>query len=84
ADAAASVVMAHGDFGPQEVHIHAGQSVRWTNQDEHVHSVVADDGSWSSPDMPLGAVFVRRFATAGRYPFYCQQHPDMTGVVIVE
>jgi plastocyanin len=83
-EAAAGVVMANMEFRQHEVRIRAGQSVRWTNSDDDVHSVVADDGSWSSPDMPQRATFVHRFGKPGRYPYYCQQHPDMTGVVVVE
>ncbi|MDB4952419.1 MAG: blue (type 1) copper domain protein [Gemmatimonadetes bacterium] len=83
-DTAAVVEMRGSMFSVREVRVHAGQRVRWVNRDEDVHTVTADDGSWSSPDMHRGDVFARVFDKAGRYPFYCQQHPDMEGVVIVE
>jgi plastocyanin len=82
--AAASVLVKDFTFGPGKVRIRAGQSVRWVNQDDDVHSAVADDGSWSSPDLERGDAFARRFDTPGRYPYYCRQHPDMTGVIVVE
>jgi plastocyanin len=84
AGAAASVQVTNSEFTAKEVHVRAGQSVSWTNQDDDVHTVTADDGSWSSPDLRRGDVYVHRFDAPGRYPYYCQQHPDMSGVVIVQ
>ena len=80
----ASVQMKDFNFTVPEVHIRAGQSVRFTNLDDDVHTATANDGSWSSPDLKRGESYVRRFDAPGRYPYYCQQHPDMAGVVIVE
>jgi plastocyanin len=80
----AQVQIRNAEFAAREVRIHAGQSVRFTNLDDDVHTATANDGSWSSPDLRRGESYVRRFDTPGRYPYYCQQHPDMSGMVVVE
>jgi plastocyanin len=84
ADGVAAVPIKDSDFTVKEVHLRPGQSLRWTNLDEDVHTVTANDGSWSSPDLRRGESYVRRFDAPGRYPYYCQQHPDMSGLVVVE
>ena len=71
-------------FQPAEIRIRAGQSVEWSNRDPIQHTVTGKDGSWGSELLNEGQRYVHRFATPGRYPYYCTPHPQMTGVVIVE
>ena len=71
-------------FSPARIEIAAGTTIVWTNQDQLVHTVIADDGSWNSGDVAPGATWSRKFDTPGTYAFHCTPHPFMTGVVVVK
>ncbi len=71
-------------FAPTRIEIAAGTTIVWTNQDQLVHTVIADDGSWNSGDVAPGATWSHRFDTPGTYAFHCTPHPFMTGVVVVK
>jgi len=71
-------------FTPQRLEITAGTTVAWTNKDQLVHTVTADDGSWDSGEIAPDATWRRRFDTPGTYSFHCTPHPFMTGVVVVK
>lgn len=55
--------------------------VRWVNNDTVDHDVVFADGS--SPVLPAGASFERRFDQPGSFAYTCSFHPFMTGTVTV-
>lgn len=78
------VSMPGSAFSPRETTVRAGQQVEWVNLDLVAHTVTAHDGSWDSGGMEEGAVFVRVFDQPGRYSYFCQPHPGMAGVVVVE
>lgn len=71
-------------FAPERIEITAGTTIVWTNQDQLVHTVIADDGSWSSGDVAPGATWSHKFDTPGTYAFHCTPHPFMKGVVVVK
>jgi plastocyanin len=71
-------------FNPQTVTIKVGETVTWTNQDSHNHTVVADDGAFQSNDLANGATFSFTFDKAGTYAYHCSIHPTMTGTVTVQ
>lgn len=70
-------------FSPSRLEVAAGTTVRWTNNDQLVHSVTADDGSWDSGPIEPGRTWSHTFAPAGEYAFHCTPHPFMKGVVVV-
>ncbi|MGH7563524.1 MAG: cupredoxin domain-containing protein [Gemmatimonadota bacterium] len=78
------VVLRDFSFGPAEIRIRAGETVRWVNDDPVAHTVTADDGSFDSDLLENGEGFSRRFDDPGRYPYHCTPHPFMTGLVVVE
>lgn len=89
---AAKVAVEGHDFDPPEVHIKAGQTVRWVWVSGS-HNVVS--GSSCSPDGNFtsgasaqgpGTQFDHTFADKGTFPYYCDPHCGlgMTGKVIVE
>ena len=82
--AAAQVVLRQVAFAPREVRIRVGGTVAWRNADPMVHTVTADDGTWGSGLLREGDGYRRTFDTAGRFPYHCEPHPQMQGVVIVE
>jgi plastocyanin len=71
-------------FDPATITIKAGQSVTWTNKDGVVHTVTADDHSWTSGDIANGQTFTQTFSTAGTYKYFCAVHPNMVGTVVVQ
>ncbi|MQA92653.1 MAG: hypothetical protein GEU90_20930 [Gemmatimonas sp.] len=70
-------------FPNDRVEIPAGTTIRWTNRDDVVHTVSADDGSWDSAAILPGQTWSATFEEPGIYPFHCGPHPFMKGTVIV-
>jgi plastocyanin len=66
-----------------------GTAVTWTNQDTAVHSVVLPHIIDSETDIresgPLrqGQSFSYTFLARGTFQYYCAEHPNMIGTVIV-
>lgn len=85
AQTVAEVGIAGYKFGPLEVSIKVGDSVRWTNHEKRTsHSVVFPaEGGLESPRMFPDESWVRRFEKPGRYDYHCGPHPEMKGVVVV-
>lgn len=81
---AASIDIRDVAFAPREVRVHVGDAVAWFNRDPVPHTVTAVDRSWRSGFLSDGDRYVRVFAAPGRYEYFCEPHPQMTGVVIVE
>jgi plastocyanin len=70
-------------FSPVDLTVAAGTTVTWTNMDDVMHTVVADDGSWKSENMNVGEKFSHTFSTAGVFTYHCGVHPSMTGTITV-
>lgn len=82
-NAAATVRIAQLRFQTDTVTISAGQTVRWVNDDEVVHTVTFPRGPQSSGNLSRGAAFSVTFDRPGVYPYTCTPHPFMSGVVVV-
>jgi plastocyanin len=76
------VYMKNSIFSPALMTLTAGKPVAWINDDNLVHRVTADDGSFDSGDMQPGATFSRTFTMPGTFPYHCKYHKGMTGTVI--
>lgn len=72
-------------FHPAEVHIRVGEAVIWQNQEKRTsHSVVfSSRPEEASERLFPGESWQRRFDAPGVYPYHCEPHPEMMGVVIV-
>src|SRR5262245_19302844 len=76
-------------FSPSRLVIQAGDTVTWVNTGG-LHSVLADDGGFTSGDAaPADAPnwpFVHRFDRPGIFPYVCVPHEfhGMRGVIEVE
>jgi len=81
--AAAKAEMRTMSFLPKRIEITPGTTVRWTNNDQLVHTITADDGSWDSGPIEPGHTWSHTFAQPGDYAFHCTPHPFMKGVVVV-
>src|SRR5215212_4894621 len=71
-------------FNPAEVTIATGTAVSWVNDDSVPHTVTSTDGVFDSGIFDPGANFTWTFDQPGSFPYACQIHPQMQGMVIAE
>jgi plastocyanin len=71
-------------FQPATVNINVGDTVRWTQRDNTIHTTTSRTGVWNSGNMSIGRTFSFTFNTAGNFPYICTPHPFMTGTVVVQ
>ena len=60
-----------------------GTTVRWVNDDQFDHSIVADDESFRSDEFGKGEQFEQTFAQPGTYSYIWGIHPYMAGTIEV-
>jgi plastocyanin len=77
-----TVLIAGMSFSPGSLTVKAGTTVTWTNNDNTLHTVTADDASFSSGDMNKGSTFSHTFSTAGTYAYHCNYHAAMKASVV--
>jgi plastocyanin len=77
-------------YSPPEVEVAAGNSIKWTNNDDVAHTVTqgkpSDGGNstgFNSGPIKPGGTFVHFFDESGTYDYYCTIHPHMIGKVTV-
>jgi plastocyanin len=76
-------------YQPATIEVVWGTAVSWTNADTAVHSVVLPHIIDSETDIresgPLsrGQSFTYTFFARGTFQYYCAEHPNMVGSVIV-
>lgn len=83
APAAGGVQIVNFAFGPADITIHKGATLRWTNGDATAHSVVATDASYFSQNLGRGMTFEHTFDAAGTYQYVCGIHSQMHGSITV-
>ncbi len=72
------------EFNPYRARVVAGTRVTWRNNGRMIHTIVAEDGSWSTgPLKPLDVGTVT-FDKPGTYTYICKEHPWVYGQIIVE
>jgi predicted secreted protein with PEFG-CTERM motif len=78
---------------PSEAVVNVGGEVTWTNDDTAAHTVTSGDlendpdnvgTEFDSSLFGPGKKWTHKFEEAGTFPYFCQVHPWMTGVVTVE
>ncbi len=70
-------------FGTDQMDIPMGATVVWVNEDSVNHTVTANNGLFDSGNMAPGQSYKRIFDTAGQFPYYCRNHPDMKSIINV-
>jgi plastocyanin len=84
---AADVQVGDFSFRPDYTRIDPGETVTWTvlgNASPHtVNSGAGAPAAFDSTELLPGQAFSFTFAAAGRYPYHCNIHPFMKGVVQV-
>lgn len=78
------VVISNNSFGPQEITISRGATVKWTNNDAVAHTVTSDNGKFESGQITQGKTFQFTFNDTGTFTYHCSVHPSMTGKIIVK
>jgi plastocyanin len=73
-----------GGFQPRTRTASLGERVRWVNDDAFAHTATSRPplSLWTR-SLPAGQFAGRAFAEAGTFPYFCQIHPSMTGVIRV-
>jgi len=77
------VSMYNSIFTPSNLTVTTGATVTWTNDDNMVHTVTANDASFNSGDIQPGGSYTRTFNATGVISYYCIHHSGMTGTVTV-
>ena len=71
-------------FSPTRARVKVGNFVRFMNNGAMIHTVVARDGSWSTPSMGSAEKYAITFDQPGTFLFHCQEHPWAIGEIVVE
>ena len=70
-------------FDPAAIRVDVGARVTVSNQDSTNHTATADDGSFDTGNIDQGASKSVTLTKAGRFPYHCEIHPFMHGVIVV-
>ncbi len=76
----------HLGFDPSKITIVIGvnNTVVWKNEDSDWHTAHSNIPEFNSGLIQAGDSFTHTFLRAGTYPYHCDPHPWMTGVVFVK
>ena len=78
------VVIDNFTFGPQDLTVAAGTTVKWVNHDDIPHSIVDGNKAFRSKALDTDDSFSFTFASAGTFDYFCGLHPHMQGKIIVK
>jgi LPXTG-motif cell wall-anchored protein len=75
-------------FDPKETTISVGDTISWKNDGAAPHTITADDSSFDSGNMDVGATFSHTFDKAGTFAYFCKYHgakggTGMSGTITV-
>jgi plastocyanin len=78
-------------FQPNPANIKVGDTVRWTNNDNTIHTVIEwnpstgedVEGGFASDILGPGVTFEHTFNQTGTFEYYCNLHPNMVGTIVV-
>jgi plastocyanin len=71
-------------FGPGELNVAVGTTVKFINHDDIPHSVVENNKSFRSKALDTDDSYSYTFASAGTFSYFCGLHPKMVGKIIVK
>jgi plastocyanin len=71
-------------FSPDRRTIQTGDSIRWRNDDNVNHQVVADNGHFASPILRPRQTYTRVFNTSGRFRYHDALEPSERGTIVVQ
>src|SRR5271169_4669346 len=71
-------------FGPPEMTVAVGTTVKWVNHDDIPHTVVEKNKAFRSKALDTDDTYSFTFASAGTFDYFCGLHPHMVGKIIVK
>jgi plastocyanin len=71
-------------FGPKELTVAVGTTVKWVNHDDIPHTVVEKSTTFRSKALDTDDSYSFTFASAGTFDYFCGLHPHMVGKIIVK
>jgi plastocyanin len=71
-------------FGPKELTVAVGTTVKFVNHDDIPHTVVDKNKGFRSKALDTDDSFSFTFASAGTFDYFCGLHPQMVGKIIVK
>ena len=83
ASSGSTITISNMLFGSGSLTVKAGTTVTWTNTDNMLHTVTADDASFSSADLKLNDTYSHTFNSTGSFPYHCIHHAGMKGTIVV-
>ena len=78
------VMISNLSFQPASITVGRGSTIVWRNQDTVAHTVIAEDGSFSSGTIVAGDTFEQRFEKVKTYTYSCGVYPEIKGTIIVK
>lgn len=70
-------------FQPMAIFVGQGDTVQWTNTGNAQHTVDSDTEIFESDVLDPGETFSYTFGEPGVFPYHCDIHPHLRGMVIV-
>lgn len=78
-----TIYMRNSVFSNTNLTVTVGGTVVWINDDNMIHTVTANNGSFNSGDIQVNGSFSKTFNATGAYPYHCIHHTNMTGTIVV-
>jgi len=70
-------------FQPMAIFVGVGETVEWTNTGNADHTVDSDTKIFESGTIDPGETYSYTFDEPGIFPYHCDIHPHMRGMVVV-
>jgi plastocyanin len=81
----ATITIQNFSFSPAKITVTPGEKVTVTNKDSVAHTVTANDKKFNTGDIGAGkTVTFTAPSSAGSYPYMCNIHQYMTGMLTVK
>jgi plastocyanin len=78
-----TVQISNFKFTPATIRVDIGARVTVSNKDSTAHTATADAGGFDTDDIDPGESKTVSLTKAGRFPYHCEIHPFMHGVIVV-
>ena len=69
-------------YGPSQLDVLPGKTVRWSNVSPRTHTVTSDTGVFDSGHLGPGDSFDFTFNQPGRYQYHCTIHSSILGALL--
>lgn len=68
-------------FQPRRTVVAPGDTVVWVNRDIVPHTITAEGGAWPTHTLEEGQSWEMAVNGGGAFPYFCEFHPHMKGLV---